>query len=98
MKKIVRKKEVTNNELAKSIDHLAIMVAKGFESVHQDISSLQTDVSFLKKEVSRLDDNIVSTRKDISNLGERFVSKYQFDDLAQRVTLLEQKPKSKQGK
>ena len=79
MKKVIKNKKVT-------IDDLAIMVAKGFEGVGKDISELKKDVTELKEGNKNI-------RKDILNLGDRFPSQFAFDQLSKRVYKLEEKIK-----
>lgn len=64
-----------------TIDSLAVMVAEGFERV---------DKKFDKLEI-KIDEDIKDVRKDILNLGGRFVSYHSFDLLAKRVKVLEEK-------
>lgn len=59
-----------------TMDKLAIMVAKGFESVETRMATK---------------DDIKDIKKDILNLGDRFVSYHSFDALANRVKILEDK-------
>lgn len=88
MKKIIKKVKVT-------IDDLAVMVAKGFDSVHKEIrevkSELKIEINEVKEKVEKLDNNIQSTRRDMLNMGDKFVSYHTFDELANRVNILEKK-------
>ncbi|OGI94315.1 hypothetical protein A3A03_00320 [Candidatus Nomurabacteria bacterium RIFCSPLOWO2_01_FULL_40_18] len=61
-----------------TIDKLAIMVANGFESIESRMATK---------------DDIKDLKKDILNLGDRFVSYHSFDALAGRVKVLEDKKK-----
>ena len=61
-----------------TIDKLAIMVANGFESIESRMATK---------------DDIKDLKKDILNLGDRFVSYHTFDALANRVKVLEDKKK-----
>ena len=79
MKKIIKNKKVTT-------DDLAIMVAKGFDKVNKDVSELKKDVTELKEGNKKI-------RKDILNLGDRFPSQFSFDELSKRVYKLEEKIK-----
>lgn len=76
-----------------TIDKLAIMVAKGFESTatKTDVEEIKKDVTVLKKDVSEVKENVKDIRRDILNLGDRFISYHTFDALANRVKVLEGK-------
>ncbi len=71
-----------------TIDDLAIMVAKGFEGIDKEIGEV-------KDRLGKVEDNLASTRRDVLALGDKFTVKYEFHDLANRVSLLEQKQKTK---
>ena len=69
-----------NNKDSKvTIDKLAIMMNDSFER--------------LEIEVGEVKEGNKDIRKDILNLGDRFVSYHTFDQLASRVNALEQKQK-----
>ncbi len=91
MKKTSSKKEV-------SVNDLAIMVAKGFESVNQRFDQIDTrfakiDLRFEKIEnkMDVLDENLKATRREILDIGDRFVPRFEFDNLLIRFNKLEQK-------
>lgn len=94
MKKVVTKK-VTINDLSNTIDNLAIMVAKGFDSVYKEIGEVKKDVAEVKKDITEVKENLASTRRDVLAMGDKFTLKYEFHDLTNRVSLLEQKRKVK---
>jgi len=71
-----------------TIDELAAMVAKGFDEVHQDISNLK---SSSEDRFSKLEEGQAKIRGDISALGDRYVSKFEFDRLLMRFLKLEEK-------
>lgn len=74
-------------------DDLAIMVAKGFDGIDKNIKGLKKDMEEVKKEIGELKESNKDIRKDILNLGDRFVSYHMFDQLASRVGVLEKKQK-----
>ena len=90
-----------------TIDGLAVMVARGFSGVDKrfdvvekdiselkkDVSELKKDVSELKKDTGELKEGNKDIRRDIFNLGDRFVPYHMFDKLASRVNMLEKKVK-----
>ena len=69
-----------------TIDNLAIMVAKGFDGAEKDMIEV-------KKDIGELKEGNKDIRRDILNLGDRFVSYHAFDQLASRVNLLEKSQK-----
>lgn len=105
MKKVAPKK-VTIDDLAGTIDNLAIMVAGGFERVYKemdnrfdkvekDIAEVKKDVAEVKKDVAEVKENLATTRMDVLGIGDRFVSKHEFSQHLVRFSLLEQKVKAK---
>ncbi|HBB44467.1 MAG: hypothetical protein UW27_C0001G0031 [Parcubacteria group bacterium GW2011_GWA1_44_13] len=98
MKKTVVKK-VTIDDLAGTIDNLAIMVAKGFDRVHKEMDERfdNVDKRFdkVEKEITEVKENINTTRMDVLGIGDRFVSKHEFSQHLVRFSLLEQKVKTK---
>ena len=94
MKKAISKK-VTIDDLSNTIDNLAIMVSKGFDGVHKEMGEIKGRLGNVEDRLGNVEGNLVATRQDILNLGERFVMKYEFQDLASRVMSLEQKQKVK---
>lgn len=101
MKKATNKK-VTIKDLSDNIDSLAIIVAKGFEAVHKKFDEVDSkfaevkkEISEVKKDVAEVKENLASTRRDVLSMGDKFTLKYEFHDLASRVSVLEQKRKVK---
>ena len=76
-----------------TIDGLAVMVARGFSGIDKRFDVVEKDISELKKGVGELKENNKDIRRDILNLGDRFVSYHAFDQLASRVNNLERKIK-----
>ena len=64
-----------------TIEILAGMVAKGFETMATKI------------DITEVKEDIKDVRRDILNLGDKFVSYHTFDSLAHRVKILEDKKK-----
>ncbi len=93
MKEIKKNKKMT-------IEDLAVITAKGFESVdkrfdvlEKDVNGLKKDVTELKTDMGEVKENVKYIKRDILNLGDRFVSYHAFDSLASRVKILEEKKK-----
>ncbi|HEV7423759.1 MAG TPA: hypothetical protein VGO21_01060 [Candidatus Paceibacterota bacterium] len=80
MKKTTKNKKVT-------INGLAIMVAEGFNNIEKRLGDKIEGVE------KKGEENAKDIRKDILNLGDRFVSYHAFDSLARRVKVLESKKK-----
>ncbi len=74
-----------------TIDDLAVMVAKGFSEVHDLFSKTDEKVSKIDERLASLEDGQVKIRGDISSLGDRYVSKFDFDRLLMRFLKLEEK-------
>lgn len=105
MKKVAPEK-MTIGDLAGTIDNLAIMVAGGFERVYKemdnrfdkvekDIAEVKKDISEVKKDVAEVKENLSATRRDVLEIGDRFVPRYEFHDLLIRFDKLEQQVKAK---
>ena len=82
-----------------TIDDLAIMVAKGFDGVHNKLGEFKKEVNMrfneTEKDIAEVKENLASTRRDVLSMGDKFTLKYELHDLASRVVLLEQKGKVK---
>ncbi len=76
------------------IEDLAGMVARGFERVEEKIEDCAT-----KEEMSRgfveVEKTLNKVRLDILEVGDRFVSKHQFEELVSRFNILEAKVKTR---
>lgn len=84
MKKNVKKSKSLDykmDSLVDTVDSLAVSVAKGFDRIDKKFDSLE----------KKIDEKTKDVRRDILNLGDRFVSYYVFDELAKRVKVLEEK-------
>lgn len=85
-----------------TIDDLAVMVAKGFDGVNTRFNGVEKRLDEVDKRLNEVEkgidevkENLASTRRDVFALGDRFTLKYEFHDLANRVSVLEQKQKVK---
>lgn len=88
------KKALAKNKKV-TIDDLAIMVARGFESFDKKFTEVKKDIGEVKDKIGKVEEDIAVVRGDILTVGDRFVLKYEFYDLSTRVGLLEQKKKTK---
>lgn len=101
MKKVASEK-VTIGDLAGTIDNLAIMVAKGFDSVEKKfdevnnrIGKVEKEIGEVKNDIAEVKENLVATRRDVLEIGDRFVPRYEFHDLLICFDKLEQKVNTK---
>lgn len=82
-----------------TIDDLAVMVAKGFDGASNEIAEFKKEVNKrfneVEKDITEVKENLASTRRDVLSMGDKFTLKYEFHDLASRVSVLEQKQKVK---
>ncbi len=89
-----------------STDDLAVMVARGFDELKKEISEARIELKKeigevrieLKKEIGEVRENVKATRRDVLDIGDRFVSRYAFDNLHVRVSKLEQRAKEAKEK
>ena len=88
------KKETTKNKKV-TIDDLAVMVARGFESIDKRFEGIDKRFEGIDKKLENVEENLKATRRDVLAMGDRFVLKYELHDLTARVGLLEQKVKIK---
>lgn len=78
-------------DLSATVDNLAVMVARGFERVDGRFG-------ILEEKVDQLGENVQAARRDILNIGDRFVPRYEFDNLLVRLSRLEERMRNKAGK
>lgn len=98
MKKVTAKKV--------TVDDLAGMVARGFDSVHKEIGEFRNEVdkrfddvdkrfNKVEKDIAEVNENLATTRMDVLGVGDKFVSKNDFNQHLVRFSLLEQRVKAK---
>lgn len=85
-----------------TIDDLAVMVAKGFDRVEGRIGNVEDRLGNVEERLGNVEgrlgnveDGLKATRRDILNIGDRFVPRFEFDNLLIRVGKLEQKGQGK---
>ena len=88
------------SKLQKSVDLVAettahILVVLEDMATKQDLAALDQKVVALDKKVDTLDQSIQSTRQDILKMGDRFVSRHEFDNHLVRFNNLEKEVKAK---
>jgi len=83
-------------KIEKLVEIIATNVFKLTDDVgalKKDATGLKKDAGELKKDMGEVKENFKDVRRDILNLGDRFVSYHTFDSLANRVKVLEEKKK-----
>ena len=83
----------SENKKIDKIEKLVEIIAVNVLKLTEDMGEVKKDVGGLKKDMVELKEGNKDIRKDILNLGDRFVSYHTFDQLASRVTTLEKKQK-----
>ncbi|OHA82993.1 MAG: hypothetical protein A2937_02190 [Candidatus Yonathbacteria bacterium RIFCSPLOWO2_01_FULL_47_33b] len=89
-----------------TIDDLAAMVAKGFNSVEERFVGLEKsidkrfnkvekEIGEVKEKLEKVEENLNTTRMDVLGIGDKFVSKHEFSQHLVRFSLLEQKVKTR---
>lgn len=104
--KILKTKNVT-------IDDLAVMVAKGFDgmrdemngrfdkveerlgNVEERLGNVEEKLGKVEEKLGKVEDNLNTTRMDVLGIGDKFVSRHDFNQHLIRFDLLEQKVKTK---
>ncbi|MEK7219394.1 MAG: hypothetical protein AAB687_01825 [Patescibacteria group bacterium] len=81
------------NKKIDKIEKLVEIIATNVLKLTEDMVEVKKDVKEVKKDVGELKESNKNIRKDILNLGDRFVSYHMFDQLASRVNVLEKKQK-----
>lgn len=109
------KKETTKKVKAGkiTIDDLAVMVAKGFDGVREEMNEhfnkvenrlgkvedrlekVEDRLGKVEDRLEKVEDNLSTTRMDVLGIGDKFVSKHEFNQHLIRFDLLEQKVKTK---
>ena len=89
------KRKSNGKKNTNTIDSLAIMVARGFAGVDKKFEEVDKKLDVMDKKIENLDDGIKATRRDILDMGDRFVGRFEFDNLALRFSRLEQKVRTK---
>lgn len=91
MKKVIKTKKVTT-------DDLAIMVAKGFDSLGKDIKGLKKDVGELKKDMGEVKEEVKGIKNQLEGTNRRIddfvITRVKYEDhnkLKVRVDFIEKK-------
>ena len=79
------------NKKTTTLDGLAVSVARGFEGVGESLSRVDKRLDKIEKDVGEVKENLKATRRDILDVGDRFVPRFEFDSLLFRVSKIEQK-------
>ncbi len=85
----------------KNLEKLAEMVANGFSHMEEKMDDMVTKEEFntFKKKVATrfdsVDESLEKIRADMLKLGDRFVSRFEFETLVSRFNALESERKTK---
>ncbi len=84
------------NKKGMTVDDLALMVGKGFSEVHEKFDKIDEKFKQIDDRFDVVDASLVKIRGDISSLGDRYISRFEFDKLLMRFLKLEERlhPKS----
>ena len=83
--------KMKENKRTATLDSLAISVARGFGRVEERFDKTDGRFDKIEKDVGEVKENLKATRRDILDVGDRFVPRFEFDGLLFRVSKLEQK-------
>ena len=84
-------KKATNKKKEMTIEDLALMVAKRFDTIEE--SMITKDES--SKSFAEVEKSLNKIRMDMLDIGDKFVSNYRFEELVSRFNILEAKVKGK---
>lgn len=96
--KRIDKVDIKIDKLDKKIDSeiesLASMVARGFDSVNKEIVEVKNRLGKVENDIVEVKENLASTRMDVLGIGDKFVSRNDFNQHLIRFSLLEEKVKA----
>lgn len=70
-------------------------VDKRLDAVDKRLDNLDKRLNGVEQKLDNLDENIQTTRRDVLDIGDRFVPRFEFDNLLIRFNKLEEKIRSK---
>ena len=73
------------NNLMEKIDLLAQSTARGFAAVDERFDGVEEEFILVKKDLSSVKEDIVMIRRDQLDMGDRYVTRPEFDQLAGTV-------------
>lgn len=85
-------------DLAGMIESLAQSTAKGFASVDKRFEQVDKRFEKVENEIKEVKELVQVTRHEMLDIGDRFISRMEFDSLLIRFNKIEQKVMSKSGK
>ena len=74
---------------------MAIMVANGFRNVDKRMDGFDKRMDGFEQELKSLKDLVKFTRQDVLNIGDKFVSRFEFERLLSRVGKIEKRLQEK---
>lgn len=78
-----------------NLENLAVMVAKGFERQDEKFAHIDERFTQINEQFKNVDENFKKVRRDILEIGDRFVSRHEFEKFVSRFNALEAKVKGK---
>lgn len=85
------KKKINIEDLATTIDNLAIMTQNGFSSFERRFDKVDERFSRVEECLGNIESGQRRMNQDILNLGEKYITRREFDGWAMRVINLEKK-------
>ncbi len=83
------------NKKINKIEKLVEIIATNVFKLTDKVDNIEKNAVNIKKDTRELKESNKDIKKDILNLGDRFVSYHAFDVLASRVKILEEKTSNK---
>ena len=87
-----KKKEMT-------IEDLAIMVGNGFSAIDRKFTDKFNAIDFrlvgVETRLMTVEELVKNTRRDVLNIGDKFIHRHEFDTLLTRVLRIEEKVEGK---
>ncbi len=77
------------------IDNLAVMTAKGFESVDKRFEAVDKRFESVENRLENVELGQKKIHQEVLNIHDTFVKRSEFDNVVQRLTRIEQKLKTK---
>jgi len=79
------------DSLNQNLDNLAIITANGFARVDTEFSNVKADISGLDERLVIVEEVVKNTRQDVLNIGDKFVSRTEFDNHIIQFSRLDKK-------
>jgi predicted nucleic acid-binding Zn-ribbon protein len=90
-KKVVKTKDITNLEILESVNRSFSSLENRFDKVESRLDKVESQLGAVEKDIEILNQSMQATRRDVLNIGDKFITQHTFNDLALRVVKLEKK-------